>query len=155
MADDIIFSGVADFDKGLSYLKDKMREAARQIVTKGSIIFADSMKRQYRPRPGGSQRTSSRTGRTYWAGAPNHPAVPPRPTVRSGLSQRSMGTRKLGMIGIDTWMSETGPAVNYERYPELGTRFITVPFPAVRMGAEQAQGAILPLAEAEWAKAVE
>ena len=150
---EVIFSGVREFRLAGEAMIVRAREAARVIVTRGSVILADAMKHQYRPYPGG-QRTS-RTGRVYYQGKPNFPAVPPKPTIRSGATVRSIRPIRVGAIGLDTWFSETGPTVNYERYPELGTKFIKVPFPAVRMGTLEAEPDIRELADVEYAKAVE
>ena len=51
-------------------------------------------------------------------------------------------------------MSQTGPTVNYERFPELGTSRIKVPFPMVKMGLMDAEMDIRELADAEYEKAV-
>ena len=150
----IVFSGITEFRAATEAMKVRLREAARQIVTKGAVIFADSMKQQYRARPGG-RRVSQRTGRVYYEGAPNFPAVPPNPTIRTGNTRNSIRPQLVAPINIDTWMSQTWPTVNYERYPELGTRFIKVPFPAVKMGAEDSEDRIRLLAEGEYAIAIE
>ena len=150
---EVLVSGVNEFAGAIEGLKERMRIAARNIVTEGALILADAMKEQYRARPGGSRRVSHITGKVYYAGAPNFPASPPNPTIRTGNTLNSIRPRKIGPINIDTWMSQTGPGTSYERYPELGTKFIRVPFPMVKMGIENSEERLQALAEAEWAEA--
>jgi hypothetical protein len=150
----IVFSGVSEFRAATVAMKLRLREASRSIVTRGAVILADSMKEQYRARPGG-RRVSQKTGRVYYQGAPNFPAQPPKPTIRTGNTRASIRPQLIAPISIDTWMSQTGPTVDYERFPELGTTRIKVPFPAVRMGTENAEERIRVLVESEFALAIE
>jgi hypothetical protein len=150
---EVIVSGVNEFDAAIEGLKERMRLAARNIVEKGALIVADSAKEQYRSRPAGSMRISHITGRKYYSGAPPYQAVPPNPTIRTGNTRNSIRPRSLSPVGTDGWMSTTGASTNYERFPELGTRFIKVPFPAIKMGLKNAEDRLLTLAESEWAEA--
>lgn len=152
---EIRVTGVKEFDTGLEALKDRLREAAENIVSKGALIIADAAKDLYRPRPAGSQRTSHLSGRIYFNGAPPYQAVPPNPTIRSGATRNSIRPLKISPIGTDTWMSTTGATTSYEGYPELGTRFIRIPFPVIKNGLMKSLKDIGELAEEEYAAAIE
>jgi hypothetical protein len=152
--DKIIVSGVNEFDEAIEGIKDRLREAAKSIVSKGALIIADSAKEQYRARPAGSQRTSKITGKVYYDGSPPFQAVPPNPTIRSSNTRNSIRPLIIAPVGTDAWMSSTGTKIYYEGFPELGTRFIRVPFPAIRMGLENAEDRLVELAEAEWEEAM-
>ena len=152
---EIVFSGVDEFDGFMESLKDRVREAARNIVTKGALIVADSAKEQYRARPSGSQRTSHITGKIYYNGAPPYQAIPPNPTIRTGHTRNSIRPLSITPVGVDGWKSTTGAKTYYEGFPELGTKFIRIPFPVIKMGLENAEDRISALAEDEYAKAVE
>lgn len=143
---------VVDYKSAMSVLegsKTKASLAAERIVRKGSVIIANNAKREFRARPLGSQRTSKRTGRVYYAGAPLYPAQSERPTNRTGNLSASIGTRDVIRTGYGRWESLTGPSLRYAPYVEYGTSS-SRPFPYMTPGFEKSKAALEELAAREW-----
>lgn len=152
MASEIIISGQQGFLNGLRTNKEKGSIAARNIVTKGALIIASTVKEEFRSTPAGSRRVS-RTGHVYWAGAPYYPAQPPNPTTRSGHLKASVRpTGAAFMVAPGTWQSTTGPHINYGGYVDYGTSR-SRKFPYMELGVKDSEDRIAALAEAEWAEA--
>lgn len=152
MASAIILQGESEFMTSMKGLEEKMNVAARNIVTKGAIIISDSAKEQFRARPTGSQRTSKKTGRVYYAGAPSFPAQPPMPTQRTGNLRNSIRMQSVKSLGTGRWQSDTGPSVQYGGYVNYGTSRAR-PFPYMTNGLKNADERIRSLAQEEWATA--
>jgi hypothetical protein len=147
----ITIHGVSKFTDSLKHHSAAASEAARNIVSTGALLIASEAKRQFRPRPGG-QRTSQKSGKTYYVFTPPYQAVPPQPTSRSGALQTSIGKFYRITKMPAGWKSEIGPTVNHAPYVEFGTsRMQKEPYMAT--GISHSRGAIERLAEAEWAKA--
>jgi hypothetical protein len=153
MASEIVVSGVSEFDNRLDEMTAKTDIAARNIVTKGALIIGDESKAQFRPRPAGSQRTSKKTGRIYYAGAPKYPAAPPKPTTRSGNLRSSIRTINVTKLGASRWSSDTGPTVKYGIYVDYGTSRARA-FPFMELGLLNSETKLKALAETEWATAL-
>lgn len=122
--------------------------AAERIVTRGALIVEAQAKKEFRPRPLGSRRVS-RTGRVYYAGAPNYPAEPPRPTSRTGNLQASIGTRYIRRNGYAKWESGVGPNMKYGPFVEYGTSRARA-FPFMEPGFEKSKDKLMELARKEW-----
>ena len=148
MASEIIISGISEFDKALRFDIVKSDAAARNIVTKGALIIERTAKEQFRARPSGSQRTS-KSGRVYYAGAPQYPAQPPNPTQRSGNLRNSIKTQRVTSLGTGRWQSDTGPSVQYAGFVEYGTSR-SREFPYMRNGLIDSNDKINELAQEEW-----
>ena len=155
MASGVILHGVREFDDALRADEARLLEASRNIVSKGVLIIASEAKKVFKPRPGG-QRTSQKTGKTYYSFVAPYQATPPTPTSRSGKLQNSIGTFYRVTKIEGGWMAETGPSksVKYAPYVEFGTSHMAKE-PYMAMGIEHSKDAIERLAEYEWAKAVE
>jgi hypothetical protein len=152
MASQIVLHGTRDFKDALEAGRVKASDAARNIVSKGALIVASNAKRQFRPRPGG-QRTSQKSGKTYYVFTPPYQAVPPQPTSRSGALQGSIG-KFFRLTKMPTgWKAEMGPTVAHAPYVEFGTSHMQKE-PYMATGIDRSRGEIERLAEAEWAKAV-
>lgn len=137
--------------KVLEGSKVKASAAAERIVRQGSVIISNNAKREFRARPLGSQRTSQRTGRRYYLGAPLYPAEPTRPTNRTGNLSASIGTRDVIHRGYGRWESLTGPNLYYAPYVEYGTTR-SRPFPYMKPALEKSRVALQELAAREWKK---
>jgi HK97 gp10 family phage protein len=146
-------SGVKDFIEKLGADEEKADLAARNIVTKGVLIIERNAKKHFRARPTGSQRTSKRTGRRYYEGAPKYPASPPDPTNRTGNLMASIHSSTAKRTG-SAWMASTGPSVYYAPFVNYGTSRARA-FPFMTNGLKDSEHDIKDLAEAEWAKAQE
>ena len=150
---EIIISGVSEFDKALRLDIAKSDLAARNIVTKGALIIERKAKEEFRARPSGSQRTS-KTGRTYYQGAPKYPATPPNPTQRSGNLRNSIRMQSVTSLGSGRWQSDTGPSVKYAGYVEYGTSR-SREFPYMTPGVKNSNEEINRIAQEEWRLAQE
>ena len=150
---EIIISGVSEFDKALRLDIAKSDLAARNIVTKGALIIERKAKEEFRARPSGSQRTS-KTGRTYYQGAPKYPATPPNPTQRSGNLRNSIRMQSVTSLGSGRWQSDTGPSVKYAGYVEYGTSR-SREFPYMTPGVKNSNEEINRSAQEEWRLAQE
>jgi len=149
---DIVVEGIPEFDKMLATFVVDSDLAARNIVTKGALIIERNAKLEFRGRPAGSQRTSKKTGRVYYAGAPKFPAAPPQPTNRTGNLQASIRMQKVTGLGAGRWQSDTGPSVKYGPYVNFGTSRARA-FPFMTNGFKNSLKEIQELAETEWAAA--
>ena len=150
----IVIKGKNEFKRALYDDMTKTDIAARNIVTEGAKIIAVTAKEEFRSRPAGSQRTSKRTGRVYYAGAPNYPASPPNPTTRSGNLRSSIRRLNVTTDGRGRWMSNTGSNVNYAGFVEYGTSR-SREFPFMKIALIDARDKIEELARREWALALD
>ena len=150
---EVIISGINEFDNGLKRSMAKADIAARNIVTKGALVIERKAKEGFNPRPSGSQRTS-KSGRTYYQGAPKYPATPPKPTQRSGNLRNSIRMQAVTSLGAGRWQSDTGPSVKYAGYVEYGTSR-SREFPYMKPGIKSSASEIYKLAQEEWRLAQE
>ena len=150
---EVIISGINEFDNGLKRSMAKADIAARNIVTKGALVIERKAKEGFNPRPSGSQRTS-KSGRTYYQGAPKYPATPPKPTQRSGNLRNSIKTQQVTSLGAGRWQSDTGPSVKYAGFVEYGTSR-SREFPYMTPGIKSSYEEIYKLAQEEWRLAQE
>ncbi len=153
----VIFHGVREFDDAVRADEAKLLEAARNIVSKGSLIIAGEAKKVFRPFPGG-QKVHVRgkdAGKTYYSFVAPYQATPPVPTRRSGNLQDSIGTFYRVTKIEGGWMSVTGPKqdIKYAPYVEFGTSHMQKE-PYMSVGVDRSKDEIERLAEYEWAKAV-
>ena len=150
---EVIISGINEFDNGLKRSMAKADIAARNIVTKGALVIERKAKEGFNPRPSGSQRTS-KSGRTYYQGAPQDPATPPKPTQRSGNLRNSIKTQQVTSLGAGRWQSDTGPSVKYAGFVEYGTSR-SREFPYMTPGIKSSYEEINSIAQEEWRLAQE
>ena len=150
---EVIISGINEFDNGLKLSMAKADIAARNIVTKGALVIERKAKEGFNPRPSGSQRTS-KSGRTYYQGAPKYPATPPKPTQRSGNLRNSIKTQQVTSLGAGRWQSDTGPSVKYAGFVEYGTSR-SREFPYMTPGIKSSYEEINSIAQEEWRLAQE
>ena len=150
---EVIISGINEFDNGLKRSMAKADIAARNIVTKGALVIERKAKEGFNPRPSGSQRTS-KSGRTYYQGAPKYPATPPKPTQRSGNLRNSIKTQQVTSLGAGRWQSDTGPSVKYAGFVEYGTSR-SREFPYMTPGIKSSYEEINRIAQEEWRLAQE
>ena len=150
---EVIISGINEFDNGLKRSMVKADIAARNIVTKGALVIERKVKEGFNPRPSGSQRTS-KSGRTYYQGAPKYPATPPKPTQRSGNLRNSIKTQQVTSLGAGRWQSDTGPSVKYAGFVEYGTSR-SREFPYMTPGIKSSYEEINSIAQEEWRLAQE
>lgn len=153
MASKIILVGYREFELSMLKLNAKSDVAARNIVTKGALVIERKAKEVFNPRPSGSQRTS-KSGRTYYQGAPQYPATPPKPTQRSGNLRNSIRMQAVTSLGAGRWQSDTGPSVKYAGYVEYGTSR-SREFPYMKPGIKSSASEIYKLAQEEWRLAQE
>jgi len=153
VASEIIISGISEFDKALRFDIVKSDAAARNIVTKGALVIERMAKEEFRARPSGSQRVS-KSGRVYYQGAPKYPAVPPKPTQRSGNLRNSIRTQSVKSLGTGRWQSDTGPSVQYAGFVEYGTSR-SREFPYMKPGVKNSYEEINRIAQEEWRLAQE
>lgn len=154
MTSGVILHGVREFDDAIHVSNDRLSEAARNIVSKGALIIAGEAKKVFRPRPGG-QRTSKKSGKTYYSFVAPYQATPPVPTSRSGKLQNSIGSFYRVTRTEGGWMAQTGPGkrIDYASYVEFGTTHMAKE-PYMSVGIDHSKDEIERLAEYEWAKAV-
>ena len=153
MASEIIISGINEFNDGMKRNILRMDTAARNIVQKGGFVIERKAKEGFNPRPSGSQRTS-KSGRTYYQGAPKYPATPPKPTQRTGNLRNSTRFQGIKQMGIGRWMSQTGPTVQYAPFVEYGTSHARE-FPYMRTAVKDSNEEINRIAQEEWRLAQE
>lgn len=147
MASGIIISGEFRFSEALEADKEKRALAAKQFVTEGADIIADSAKQQWRPRPSGSY-TVSKSGRVYYKGYGEWKAQRPMPTIRTGNTRNSIRRRYVKDLGAGKFESGTGPSTEYAPYVEFGSRYIQTPaFPFMQMGVDNASERLRSLAD--------
>ena len=150
---EIIISGINEFENEMKRNILRMDTAARNIVQKGGLVIERKAKEGFNPRPSGSQRTS-KSGRTYYQGAPKYPATPPKPTQRSGNLRNSTRFQGIKQMGIGRWMSQTGPTVQYAPFVEYGTSHARE-FPYMRTAVKDSNEEINRIAQEEWRLAQE
>ena len=150
---EIIISGINEFENEMKRNILRMDTAARNIVTKGALVIERKAKEGFNPRPSGSQRTS-KSGRTYYQGAPKYPATPPKPTQRSGNLRNSIKTQQVTSLGAGRWQSDTGPSVKYAGFVEYGTSR-SREFPYMTPGIKSSYEEINSIAQEEWRLAQE
>ena len=153
MASEIIISGINEFENEMKRNILRMDTAARNIVQKGGLVIERKAKEGFNPRPSGSQRTS-KSGRTYYQGAPKYPATPPKPTQRTGNLRNSTRFQGIKQMGIGRWMSQTGPTVQYAPFVEYGTSHARE-FPYMRTAVKDSNEEINRIAQEEWRLAQE
>ena len=153
MASEIIISGINEFENEMKRNILRMDTAARNIVQKGGLVIERKAKEGFNPRPSGSQRTS-KSGRTYYQGAPKYPATPPKPTQRTGNLRNSTRFQGIKQMGIGRWMSQTGPTVQYAPFVEYGTSHARE-FPYMRTAVKYSNEEINRIAQEEWRLAQE
>ena len=153
MASEIIISGINEFENEMKRNILRMDTAARNIVQKGGFVIERKAKEGFNPRPSGSQRTS-KSGRTYYQGAPKYPATPPKPTQRTGNLRNSTRFQGIKQMGIGRWMSQTGPTVQYAPFVEYGTSHARE-FPYMRTAVKDSNEEINRIAQEEWRLAQE
>jgi hypothetical protein len=153
MASGVEISGLKEAEKALESKKLYADIAARNWVTKGALIVEANAKRHFRGRPTGSQRTSKKTGRTYYIGAPRYPASPPDPTNRTGNLYASIKSGR--PIKTSTgWSNTSGTELKYAPFVNYGTSRAR-PFPFMDNGLKDSIEPLRALADAEWAAAME
>ena len=150
---EIIISGINEFENEMKRNILRMDTAARNIVQKGGLVIERKAKEGFNPRPSGSQRTS-KSGRTYYQGAPKYPATPPKPTQRTGNLRNSTRFQGIKQMGIGRWMSQTGPTVQYAPFVEYGTSHARE-FPYMRTAVKDSNEEIKRIAQEEWRLAQE
>ena len=150
---EIIISGINEFENEMKRNILRMDTAARNIVQKGGFVIERKAKEGFNPRPSGSQRTS-KSGRTYYQGAPKYPATPPKPTQRTGNLRNSTRFQGIKQMGIGRWMSQTGPTVQYAPFVEYGTSHARE-FPYMRTAVKDSNEEINRIAQEEWRLAQE
>ena len=153
MASEIIISGINEFENEMKRNILRMDTAARNIVQKGGLVIERKAKEGFNPRPSGSQRTS-KSGRTYYQGAPKYPATPPKPTQRSGNLRNSIKTQQVTSLGAGRWQSDTGPSIKYAGFVEYGTSR-SREFPYMTPGIKSSYEEINSIAQEEWRLAQE
>lgn len=135
--------------KVLEGSKSKADIAGERIVVKGSLILEAAAKKEFLPRPLGSMRVAQKTGRVYYAGAPDYPANPPHPTQRTGNLRNSIGMRYVKRLGYGRWESGTGPNMMYGPYVEYGTTR-SRKFPYMEPALHKSWLKLQELANKEW-----
>jgi len=149
----VVVHGSKELEDALKLSVVASNAASRRIVERGALLMISEAKRTFRPRPGG-QRTSAKTGKTYYSFVPPYEAIPPKPTSRSGALQTSLGkVFRVSPVGATGWMARFGTDLSYAAAVEYGTRFMQ-PEPYLGHGVESAKAKVQALAEAEWMKAV-
>jgi hypothetical protein len=122
----------------------KVNEAARNIVSRGGKVIADTAKEQFREKN------------------PDVKAAPPQapnPTSRTGELRRSIRVLSVSSLGAGRWQSTTGTKVLYARPVEYGHGSTGNAFPFMRTGFEGAKGVrhwseLSKIYREEWAKAL-
>lgn len=145
--------GIDDFARAITIQAEKLDKASERIVKKGAAIVGSDAKRQFRPRPLGSVRTS-KTGRVYYSSKPPFQPRPPKPTSRSGNLRDSIHMIEAKRIGPGKWISTTGPTMIYGRRVELGGGRARA-FPYMAPGLQAAKPKLRKLYADEWRKALQ
>jgi len=149
---DVKVKGLDDFSRAIHAQAERIDKAAENIVKKGAAIVGSQAKREFKPRPIGSQRTS-KNGRVYYSSQPPFQARPTSPTSRSGNLRDSIHMTDSKRIGPGRWMSTTGPTMMYGAMVEQGTSRSRA-FPYMAPGLEKATPQLEALYTAEWRKAL-
>lgn len=149
---DVKVKGLDDFTRAIHAQAERIDRAAERIVKKGSAIVGSNAKREFRPRPLGSVRTS-KTGRIYYSSKPPFQPRPTQPTSRSGNLRNSIHMIEAKRIGPGKWMSSTGPTMMYGQMVEEGTSRSRA-FPYMKPGLEKSTEQLKALYNAEWREAL-
>ena len=141
MASGIVVVGELKFHAAMDFKIEAANTASRNIVYKGGEIIRTNAKKEFRDRKPKSV-----------------PAIPTRPTERTGNLKNSIAVTSVLPTGKGMWMSETGPAygpaIQYAKYVETGTSR-SRPFPYMKPGFDKSIKEITLLAMEEWRIATE
>jgi len=136
MASGIVLVGEHEFFAAMDVTIEAANTAARNIVYKGGEVIRTNAKKEFRDRQPKSV-----------------PAIPTRPTERTGNLKRSIAVLPVYTTGKGVWVSETGPAygpgVQYSQYVETGTSR-SQPYPYMKPGFDKSIEEITALAMEEW-----
>ena len=149
---DVKVKGLDDFTRAIHAQAEKLDRASETIVKKGAAIVGSEAKKEFRPRPIGSMRTS-KTGRVYYSSKPPYQPRPTQPTSRSGNLRNSIHMIEAKRIGPGKWMSSTGPTMMYGAMVENGSARSRA-FPYMQPGLEKSSEKLQSLYTAEWRKAL-
>jgi hypothetical protein len=147
----IIVKGVTGVNEGLLRIVANVDRANERIVRKGGTVIARNAKKEFKPRPLGSMRTS-KSGKVYYASKPPYAPKPPTPTSRSGNLRDSI-TTETRRVGPGIWMSTTGPTMIYGRRVELGGGKNRA-FPYLAPGFKKSKEELEVIYKKEWAEAL-
>ena len=147
----IIVKGVTGVNEGLLRIVANVDRANERIVRKGGTVIARNAKKEFKPRPLGSMRTS-KSGKVYYISKPPYAPKPPTPTSRSGNLRDSI-TTETRRVGPGIWMSTTGPTMIYGRRVELGGGKNRA-FPYLAPGFKKSKEELEVIYQKEWAKAL-
>jgi HK97 gp10 family phage protein len=149
---DVKVKGLDDFTRAIHAQAEKLDRASESIVKKGAAIVGSEAKKEFRPRPLGSTRTS-KTGRVYYSSKPPFQPRPTAPTSRTGNLRNSIHMIEAKRIGPGKWMSSTGPTMMYGAMVENGTTRSRA-FPYMEPGLKKSAPQLESLYSAEWRKAL-
>jgi hypothetical protein len=144
--------GIKEFTRAVEVQAAKLDKASERIVKKGSAIVGRFAKKEFRPRPLGSQRISA-SGRVYYATNGRFAPQPPKPTSRTGNLRNSIHMVQAERLGPASWMSTTAPSVVYGARVELGGG-PNRPFPYMKPGFDKSVPELQRLYNDEWAAAL-
>ena len=147
----IIVKGVTGVNEGLLRIVANVDRANERIVRKGGTVIARNAKKEFKPRPLGSMRTS-KSGKVYYTSKPPYAPKPPTPTSRSGDLRDSI-TTETRRVGPGIWMSTTGPTMIYGRRVELGGGKNRA-FPYLAPGFKKSKEELEVIYKKEWAEAL-
>ena len=147
----IIVKGVTGVNEGLLRIVANVDRANERIVRKGGTVIARNAKKEFKPRPIGSMRTS-KSGKVYYTSKPPFAPKPPTPTSRSG-NLRDAITTETRRVGPGIWMSTTGPTMIYGRRVELGGGKNRA-FPYLAPGFKKSKEELEVIYKKEWAEAL-
>ena len=153
MAEWIQTDGIKSVIDRIQHLTDKADLASRTIVTKSAVIISDAAKKNFRPTPAGSVRTSKKSGHRYFSSAGAFQPRPPRPTNRTHNLQTSIKMQRVERLGVGVWQSLAGPneEIKYAAPVEFGTNR-SRPFPYMRPALEEMMPRITEIYKEEWRK---
>jgi len=149
---DMKVKGLDDFTRAIHAQAERIDKASETIVKKGAAIVGSEAKREFRPRPLGSARTS-KAGRVYYSSKPPFQPRPTQPTSRSGNLRNSIHMIEAKRIGPGKWLSSTGPTMMYGAMVEQGSSRSRA-FPYMQPGLEKSGEKLKSLYTAEWRKAL-
>jgi len=147
----IIVKGVTGVNEGLLRIVANVDRANERIVRKGGTVIARNAKKEFKPRPLGSMRTS-KSGKVYYTSKPPYAPKFPTPTSRSGNLRDSI-TTETRRVGPGIWMSTTGPTMIYGRRVELGGGKNRA-FPYLAPGFKKSKEELEVIYKKEWAEAL-
>ena len=147
----IVAKGVKEVQEALLAKIAAVDMAGERIVRKGGTVIARNAKKEFKPRPLGSMRTS-KSGKVYYTSKPPYAPKPPTPTSRSGNLRDSIIT-ETRRVGPGRWMSTTGPTMIYGRRVELGGGKNRA-FPDLAPGFKKSKEELEVIYQKEWAKAL-